>query len=48
MQSYERVRVALSDFPITHNLKDIVEDEEIHSVLAEEPDLNSIGDTFKN
>ncbi|KAM3147806.1 hypothetical protein pb186bvf_000134 [Paramecium bursaria] len=48
LQSYERVRVALSDFPITHNLKDIVEDEEIHSVLAEEPDLNSIGDTFKN
>ncbi|CAK59155.1 unnamed protein product (macronuclear) [Paramecium tetraurelia] len=45
--SQEKVRVSLNQFPIQHQLKDIVEDEEIQSQVAEEPDHEKIGDNFK-
>ncbi|CAD8180765.1 unnamed protein product [Paramecium pentaurelia] len=45
--SKEKVRVSLNQFPLQHKLKDIVEDEEIQSRVAEEPDHEKIGDIFK-
>ncbi|CAD8096576.1 unnamed protein product [Paramecium sonneborni] len=45
--SYEKVRVSLNQFPLVNKLKDIIEDEEIQSQVAEEPDHEKIGDIFK-
>ncbi|CAD8195283.1 unnamed protein product [Paramecium octaurelia] len=45
--SQEKVRVSLNQFPLLNQLKDIVEDEEIQSQIAEEPDHEKIGDIFK-
>lgn len=36
--------MSLNNFPVTNQLKDIKEDEEIHSELADEPDKDAIGD----
>ncbi|CAD8095667.1 unnamed protein product [Paramecium sonneborni] len=45
--SQEKVRLSLNQFPLVNQLKDIVEDEEILSQIAEEPDNEKIGDIFK-
>ncbi|CAD8131194.1 unnamed protein product [Paramecium sonneborni] len=46
LQTIDNVRVSLNQFLQQHNLKEINENQEIQSQMADEPDQDEIGDLF--
>ncbi|CAD8105076.1 unnamed protein product [Paramecium primaurelia] len=47
LQSFDKVRVSLNEFPQKHLVKEVIDNQEIQSRIAEEPDLDEIGDQFQ-
>ncbi|CAD8204239.1 unnamed protein product [Paramecium pentaurelia] len=47
LQTFDKVRISLNEFPYNHQIKDIIENQEVQSKIAEEPDLDEIGDQFQ-
>ncbi|CAD8125882.1 unnamed protein product [Paramecium sonneborni] len=48
LQTIDKVRVSLNQFPQQHNLKEINETQDILSQMADEPDQDEIGEQFQN
>ncbi|CAD8161574.1 unnamed protein product [Paramecium octaurelia] len=48
LQTIDKVRVSLNQFPQQHNLKEINEDDEIRSQMPDEPDQDEIGNQFQS
>ncbi|CAD8124873.1 unnamed protein product [Paramecium sonneborni] len=47
LQTFDKVRMSLNEFPQLHQIKDIIENQDIQSQVAEEPDLDQIQDQFQ-
>ncbi|CAK64613.1 unnamed protein product (macronuclear) [Paramecium tetraurelia] len=48
LQTFDKVRISLNEFPQQQQIKEIQENQEIQSEIADEPDLDQIGDQFQN
>ncbi|CAD8211811.1 unnamed protein product [Paramecium octaurelia] len=47
LQTFEKARISLNEFPQQHQIQKILENQETYSEIADEPDLDQIEDQFQ-